>query len=105
MSAATARPGSQNGRAIRRPAAPIPIGPQPPALRQRDLQPGDPLRQALATLALAALPRSIRELHTLVTEQHPRPERSWTWELAAAYRQVFAAITTAAAASPSAGQR
>ena len=77
------------GKAVRRPAAPSPRpadGPGGPVVRQRDLPADDALRQALAVLQLAELPGGVAELHNLVTEQHPRPERSWKWEHCRAYQ-------------------
>lgn len=92
------------GKATRRPPSPRPAtdkapaisatagGAVAPAIRQRDLDSDHPLRQALATLQLAAMPTSVRELAARVTEQHPRPERSWKWQHAEAYRLVFSAV-------------
>ena len=78
-----------SARALRRPAAPRPDGAAAPVVRQRDLPAGDELKAALAVLQLGAVPTSVRELHGMVSQRHPRPERSWSWELAAAYRRVF----------------
>jgi hypothetical protein len=43
-------------------------------------------------LQLAELPQGVRELHTLVSQQHPRPERSWTWEHCRAYQRVLPVV-------------
>lgn len=85
----------QNGRAVRRPAAPSPRptdGPATAVARQRDLPAGDALKDALAVLQLAELPGGVRELAALVTEQHPDLQRSWTWEHCRAYQQVLPVV-------------
>jgi hypothetical protein len=82
----------QNGKALKRPAAPAPRpadGPMGPVVRQRDRGVEPELRQPLAVLQLAELPGGVRELVALVTELHPHPERTWKWQHAAAYRAVF----------------
>ncbi len=80
--------------------------PEPPAtvpavnqVQQRQLDPGDPLRVALAVLQLAKVPRSVSSLHRKVIELHPAPERSWSWDLASAYAAVFDAICQASGSS------
>ena len=83
---------NQNGKAVRRTAAPAPRpagGSATAVVRQRDRGVEPELRQALQTLQLAELPGGVRELTALVTEQHPRPERSWKWEHCRAYQQVL----------------
>ena len=83
-----------NGMALKRPAPPAKISPEAQA-RQRALEAADPLRQALALLQLRALPGSIAALAARVSELHPHPHRTWSWDLAAAYRAVFDAICQA----------
>ena len=79
------------GKAVRRPAAPSPAD-KGAALNQPQGHLTVELRQALTVLQLKALPGSIRELHHRVGEQHPNPERSWSWPLAGAYKAVFTAV-------------
>ncbi|MFN9113054.1 MAG: hypothetical protein ACK5XN_23545 [Bacteroidota bacterium] len=68
-------------------------------VQQRQLDPGDPLKHALAVLQLARLPRSVGSLHRKVIELHPYPERTWSWALASAYAAVFDAICQASGSS------
>ena len=85
---------NQNGKAVRRTAAPAPRpadGPAGPVVRQRDRGVEPELRQALAVLQLPELPHGMRELTSLVAEQHPNPWESWRWQHVAAYRLVMAA--------------
>jgi len=74
--------------ALRRPE-PRPTVPAVDQVQQRQLDPGDPLRQALALLQLAKVPRSVGSLHRKVIELHPYPERSWGWPHTQAYQQLF----------------
>jgi hypothetical protein len=83
-----------NGMALKRPAPPAKISPAA-QVKQRQLDPADPLRVALGTLQLARVPGSIKELAAVVGGHHPQPEHSWSWDLAAAYRAVFDAICQA----------
>lgn len=87
----------QNGRAVQRPPAPSPRPSNRPVVavvRQRSLPADAPLRAALHLLGLKAVPDSVRALHGLVGRLHPQPERSWSFELAAAYQVVFALVVT-----------
>jgi hypothetical protein len=68
-------------------------------VRQRQLDPADPLKHALAVLQLARLPRSVGSLHRKTLERFPAPERSWSWDLASAYAAVFDAICQASGSS------
>lgn len=46
-------------------------------------------------LQLAEMPQGVRELVARVGEQHPHPERSWTWAHVAAYQAVLPLVTEA----------
>lgn len=62
------------------------------------------LERSLLTLGLEPrLPAKVEQLHRLVTARHPRPDRSWSWELAAAYRQVLAAVAACSRAAGAGG--
>jgi hypothetical protein len=87
----------QNFRALKRPAPPSRIGPAA-QVKQRQLDAADPLRGGLSVLQLAKLPGSILELAITVSRLHPDPQR-WSTEHAAAYRQVFDAISQASGSS------
>jgi len=70
--------------------------PKPPTLSASLFKPGTPMRAALDHWRLTETPRSIHALVETALQRHPRPERSWSWADAAAYRVLHQYLVAAA---------